>query len=81
MEIRAIEKNIPFPEVVSKHKYLWSDMEVGDSVLIQIEKGENLHKLKRKIWSASNYYGKKTRKKFKTMLMHEQNGVRVWRLE
>jgi hypothetical protein len=81
MRIQEVEKNIPFPEVVSKHKYLWPDMEVGDSVLIQVEKGESLHKLKRKVWSASNYYGKKTGKKFKTMLMHEESGVRVWRLK
>jgi len=31
--------------------------------------------------SASSYYGKKANKKFKTMLIHEKNGVRVWRIE
>ena len=81
MKTQGIEKDITSPEVVPKHKYLWLDMEVGDSVLIQVEKGESLHKLKRKVWSAASYYGKKTGKKFKTMLMHEENGVRVWRLE
>jgi hypothetical protein len=81
MEIRKIEKNFPFPEVLSKHNYPWPGMEVGDSVLIQTEDGEPLFKLKRRVWSASNYYGIKTNKKFKTMLIHEKNGVRVWRVE
>ena len=81
MEIRKIEKNFPFSEVLSKHNYPWPEMEVGDSVLIQTEDGEPLFKLKRRVWSASNYYGIKTNKKFKTMLIHEKNGVRVWRVE
>jgi len=81
MEIRKIEKSFPFPEVLSKHNYPWPEMEVGDSVLIQTEDGEPLFKLKRRVWSASNYYGTKTNKKFKTMLIHEKNGVRVWRVE
>ena len=81
MEIRKIEKNVPFPEVLSKHNYPWPDMEVGDSVLVRTEDGEALYKLKRKVWSASSYYGKKSNKKFRTVLIHEKNGVRVWRIE
>ena len=81
MEIRKIEKNFPFPEVVSKYNYPWPDMEVGNSVLIQTEDGEPLSKLKRRVWSASHYYGIKANKKFKTLLLHEKNGIRVWRIE
>jgi hypothetical protein len=81
MKIQKVEKNIPIPVVFSKEQSLWDDMEVGDSVLIQAEKSESLYKLKRKIWSASSYYGKKAGKKFKTMLMRDENGVRVWRVE
>jgi len=81
MEIHKVEKDIPIPVVFSGVQSLWSDMEVGDSVLIQAEKSESLHKLKRKVWSASSYYGKMVGKKFTIMLMREENGVRVWRME
>ena len=81
MRTQKIEKNFPFPEVISKYDYPWPDMELGDSVLIQTKDGESLFKLKRKVWSAANYYGKKANKKFKTILLHEKNGVRVWRIE
>lgn len=43
MEIRKIEKNVPFPEVLSKHNYPWPDMEVGDSVLVKTEDREALY--------------------------------------
>jgi len=81
MKIHKIEKNIPIPEGRSRIKYPWPDMDVGDSVLIQAEEKEPLHKLRRKIWQYPHYYGKKNGKKFKTMLDHEANGVRVWRIE
>ncbi len=56
-------------------------MEVGDSVLINAEKGERLYNLKRKVGPAARYYGEKTGKQFKTLLDHDGNGVRVWRIE
>lgn len=56
-------------------------MQVGDSVLIEPDKGESLYNLKRKIGPAARYYGEKTGRKFKTLLDHEGNGVRVWRSE
>ncbi len=79
MKIQKLEKNIPIPEVHSRIKYPWPEMEVGDSVLIQAEKGEKLYNLKRKVGPSARYYGEKTGKQFKTLLHHEENGVRVWR--
>ena len=81
MKIGKIEKKIAIPEVHSKVKYPWPEMEVGDSVLIDAEKEEKLYKLKRKVGPAARYYGEKTGKKFKTLIEHETNGVRVWRIE
>jgi hypothetical protein len=81
MLVNKIEKNVQIPAVHSKHKYPWDQMEVGDSVFIQAEKGESLYKLKRKVGPAARYYGDVTGKKFKTLLMREENGVRVWRLK
>ena len=52
-------------------------MKVGESVLIEAEKGERLHDLKRVIGSPARYYGIKTGKQFKTLLAHNENGTRV----
>jgi len=81
MLINEIQKNVSIPVVHSKHKYPWDQMEVNDSVFIQADKGESLYKLKRKVGPAARYYGDVTGKKFKTLLMREENGVRVWRIE
>ncbi len=80
MKIKEIEKNVPIPEVHSKVKYPWPSMKVGDSVLVQAEDGEKLYNLKRKIGPSARYYGEKTGKKFKTLIDHDGNGVRVWRI-
>ncbi len=81
MKIYEIEKNVAIPEVHSKIKYPWPNMEVGESVSIQAEDGEKLYNLKRKVGPAARYYGEKTGKQFKTLLDHDGNGVRVWRIE
>ena len=56
-------------------------MEVGDSVLIQTEEGQTLFNVKRKIGPSARYYGQQTDKKFKTLMIREENGVRIWRVE
>jgi len=83
MIIREIEKNIPFPGPASrsKYNYPWREMEVGDSVLIKSEEHKNLESLRRKISTSTSFYESRSGKKFKTMLMHSDHGVRVWRVE
>ena len=81
MIINEIQKDVKVPVVHSKHNYPWEDMKINDSVFIQADKGESLYKLKRKVGPAARYYGDVTGKKFKTLLMREDNGVRVWRIE
>ena len=81
MKIHKVEKNVPIPEVHSKIKYPWPELKVGDSVLIEAEKGDRLYNLKRKVGPSARYYGEKTEKKFKTLIDHDVNGVRVWRIE
>jgi hypothetical protein len=81
MKIGKIEKKVVIPEVHSKVKYPWSEMNVGDSVFIAAEIEENLYNLKRVVGPAARYYGDKTGKKFKTLLDRDENGVRVWRTE
>ena len=81
MKIGKIEKDAKIPEVHSKHKYPWPEMEVGDSVFVKAENDEDLFKIKRKVGPAARYYGDVTGKKFKTLMIREENGVRVWRLE
>ena len=81
MKIGIIEKNVKIPVVHSKNKYPWDQMEVGDSVLIIADKGQTLFDLKRKVGPSARYYGAVIGKKFKTLKIDEENGVRVWRIE
>ena len=81
MKIGKIEKGVKIPVVHSKNKYPWDKMEVGDSVFIEAEKGQSLFDLKRKVGPSARYYGQITGKQFKTLMMREENGVRIWRLE
>ena len=56
-------------------------MEVGDSVFVEATKEQSLFDLKRKVGPSARYYGAVTGKKFKTLMIREDNGVRIWRLE
>lgn len=81
MKIGKIEKGRSIPEVNSRVKYPWADMEVGDSVFFKAENRESVNKLKRKIVPSARYYGEKTNKEFKTLAERDpEEGVRVWRL-
>jgi len=81
MKVGKIEKSVPFPEVHSKFSFPWSEMEVGDSVLIKAGKPEKVDILKRKVKGSARYYGVKTGKKFRSLVNREESGVRVWRIE
>ncbi len=81
MIVNKIEKNVSIPKVHSKHKYPWDEMDVNDSVFIKAGQGESLYKLKRTVGPAARYYADVTGKKFKTLLMREDQGIRVWRIE
>ncbi len=81
MIVNEIEKDVNIPDVHSKHKYPWDKMEVNDSVFIEAEKNESLSNLKKKVGPAARYYGDVTGKKFKTLLMREDSGIRVWRIK
>jgi len=81
MEVGKIEKNVPFPEVHSKFRFPWPEMEVGDSVLICTGEKEKVDMLKRKVKGSARYYGVKTGKKFRSLVNRDEIGVRVWRVE
>jgi len=81
MKVGKIEKDVAFPEVHSKFKFPWPEMEVGDSVLIKTGKSETVDSLKRKVKGAARYYGVKTSKRFRSLINREEDGVRVWRVE
>ena len=81
MKIGKIEKHVPMPEVHSKIKFPWAEMEVGDSVLVRIGSGEEIDTLKRQVKGSARYYGVKTGKKFRSLISREDDGVRVWRIE
>ena len=81
MKVGKIEKGVPFPEVHSKFKFPWPEMEVGDSVLIKTGKAETVDLLKCKVKGAARYYGVKTGKRFRSLIDRDEDGVRVWRVE
>lgn len=81
MQIGKIEKGVEIPDVHSKNKFPWAEMEVGNSVVVEAEEGQSLFALKRIVGPSARYYGIVTGKKFKTLMIREENGVRVWRLE
>jgi hypothetical protein len=81
MKINKVEKKVLNPVIHSKNKYPWAEMGLDDSVLIIADNGETLSKLKRRVGRAGRYYGQTSGKKFKTLMMREENGVRVWRVE
>ena len=72
---------VPIPDVHSISKYPWPEMEVGDSVFIEAEEGETPTRLNGIVSSSVRYYGRKTGKKFKTSILRNENGLRVWRVE
>ena len=80
MKIGKVEKNVSFPEVHSKFKFPWPEMEVGDSVFIKAGKTETVDMLKRKVKGSARYYGVKSDKKFSALVNREKDGVRVWRV-
>jgi len=49
MKIGKMENHVPIPEVHSKIKFPWSEMEVGDSVLVRLGSGEAIDTLKRQV--------------------------------
>lgn len=59
--------------------YPWPDMEVGDSVLFQADKGESIRVLKNRIGDNACHYGKMSGKKFEARLVPGKNAFRVWR--
>jgi len=81
MKIGKIEKSVPIPEVHSKIKFPWPEMEVGDSVLVMAGTGEAVDTLKRKVKGSARYYGVKAGKRFRSLVSREEEGVRVWRVE
>jgi len=61
--------------------YPWPNMEVGDSVLFQADKGESIRALRRRVGVSAYHYGKASGKKFATKLQPKENGFRVWRTQ
>jgi hypothetical protein len=61
--------------------YPWPDMQVGDSVLFQAERGESLRLLRKRVGGSASVYGKTSGKRFTSKLMPKENGFRVWRTQ
>ncbi len=80
MEIGEIEKNIPIPKL-HVSKYSWSDMAVGDSVLIPVGEDEKIEVIRNRVSKSIHKYNRRTGKKLRSMSIPENNTVKVWRTE
>ncbi len=74
--IKQMKETMPVATI-----YPWPDMEVGDSVLFQADKGESLHVLRRRVGVSAYHYGKVSGKKFASKMLPEENAFRIWRTE
>ena len=82
-----IQKNIPLPEDMRSRasKYPWNIMEVGDSIFIPLEEGDDGKRMKNRISQSCRNFGKKQDPQWRYALRYrledEVSGVRVWRSE
>lgn len=68
-----IEKGIPIPKVKTKYVHLFEQMEIGDSLFVDVKKS-NLNS------NAYSYKNKKN-KNFNYIVKKENNGARIWRIK
>ena len=61
--------------------YPWSDMEIGDSILLEADRGETLDSISKEIETSIARYSKITGKEFAIKRIYLSNGFRVWRKE
>lgn len=80
MEFGEIEKNIPIPDLYVS-KYPWSDMAIGDSILIPVGEDESLDVIRNRVSKSVHKYNNRTGKKLRTKSIPEDNAVKVWRTE
>jgi hypothetical protein len=74
--IKQMKETMPVATI-----YPWPDMEVGDSVLFEADKGESLQVLRRRVGVSAYHYGKVSGKKFASKMLPEENAFRIWRTE
>ena len=82
-----IDKDIPLPNDMRSRvsKYPWGMMDVGDSLFLPIEEGDDGKRMKNRIAQSCRNFGKKQEPQWKYTLRYrledEVSGVRVWRSE
>jgi len=82
-----IDKDIPLPPDMRSRvsKYPWGMMEVGDSLFLPIEEGDDGKRMKNRIAQSCRNFGKKQEPEWKYTLRYrlenEVSGVRIWRSE
>ena len=77
----TIEKGVPLPaaqEFITKSRYPWDLMEVGDSFLVPTEEGKTPRQLMQKISPSVSRRASRTGTKYTLRIV--EGGVRVWRL-
>ena len=71
-----IDKDVPLPDDTrSRSNYPFADMEVGDSIFIPLEEGDNAQRMKNRLSQATRTFGKKQDPE--QLLPHGIPGIRV----
>lgn len=70
-----IEKNVPTPRTVTKTRYPFAEMEIGDSFLIKTAEEND------KVRNAAMMYRIRNSPKFIVTIQRVENGWRLWRID
>ena len=85
-----IDKGVPLPDDTrSTSNYPFADMEVGASIFIPLEEGDNAQRMKNRLSQATRTFGKKQDPEQHFIIRYrlekigvgdrEHSGVRIWR--
>ena len=79
----GVDKGVPLPpaSVVgrARRRYPWRELNVGDSFLVPIRKGQTVKALQRQIGSLADSIRNRSGMRF--TVRQADDGVRVWRVE
>lgn len=77
-----IEKGKPVPERSIRAKYPFDQMEVGDSIFVQLRgEKDNLMKLQTSVNGNSRDWALRKKNDHKFVTKQEGKGVRIWRIK
>ena len=77
-----IEKDIPIPDVISRYKYPFEEMEIGESFFVELGTHQNYISLRESIKLSARYNSRNNGRSYHVSIIEsgEKLGVRCWRI-